>query len=86
MDSSRIGAIIAKVYMVVLCALVFQFAKEEHALLVLLTALLPYMLIAGFQSAMQSALHSKIWVRIAVGVLWTVIAFAFAYYKNWLNV
>lgn len=86
MNKDRIASIVAKVFVVLAFAAVFQYVKEAYSVLVLLIIGIPGMLAVGFQSLSGTKSPTKLWVRVLILVVYTIAVFGYAYYKNWLNI
>ena len=81
MDKFRIASIVAKVFVILVVAAVFQFVKEEYYMRMLMIVGLPYLLMYSL-----SVQKTPLWLRVLVSVLFALLAFGFAYYQNWLKI
>lgn len=81
MDKFRIASIVAKVFIILVVAAVFQFVKEEYYMRMLMIVGLPYLLMYSL-----SVQKTPLWLRVLVSVLFALLAFGFAYYQNWLKI
>ena len=81
MDKFRIASILAKVFIILVVAAVFQFVKEEYYMRMLMIVGLPYLLMYSL-----SVQKTPLWLRVLVSVLFALLAFGFAYYQNWLKI
>ena len=81
MDKFRIASIVAKVFIILIVAAVFQFVKEEYYMRMLMIVGLPYLLMYSL-----SVQKTPLWLRVLVSVLFALLAFGFAYYQNWLKI
>ncbi|MBQ1176979.1 MAG: hypothetical protein IIX52_05380 [Paludibacteraceae bacterium] len=81
MDKYRIASIVAKVFIILVVAAVFQFVKEEYYMRMLMIVGLPYLLMYSL-----SVQKTPLWLRVLVSVLFALLAFGFAYYQNWLKI
>lgn len=88
MDKFRIASIVAKVFIILVVAAVFQFVKEEYYMRMLMIVGLPYLLMYSlwFSVTTISVQKTPLWVRVLVSVLFALLAFGFAYYQNWLKI
>jgi hypothetical protein len=81
MDKFKIASIVAKVFIILVVAAVFQFVKEEYYMRMLMIVGLPYLLMYSL-----SVQKTPLWLRVLVSVLFALLAFGFAYYQNWLKI
>ena len=88
MDKFRIASIVAKVFIILIVAAVFQFVKEEYYMRMLMIVGLPYLLMYALWFSAASAPSQKmpLWLRVLVSILFALLAFGFAYYQNWLKI
>lgn len=87
MDKTRIAAIVARIYLILIIAAVLQFVKEECYMRMLMIVFLPYMLMYSlwFSAGKNEEQKQPLWVRALIGVGYTILSFGFAYYQNWLK-
>ena len=87
MDKTRIAAIVARLYLILIIAAVLQFAKEECYMRMLMIVFLPYMSMYSlwFSAGKSEVQKLPLWVRALIGVGYTILSFGFAYYQNWLK-
>lgn len=87
MDKTRIAAIVARIYLILIIAAVLQFVKEECYMRMLMIVFLPYMLMYSlwFSAGKSEEQKQPLWVRALIGVGYAILSFGFAYYQNWLK-
>ena len=87
MDKTRIAAIVARIYLILIIAAVLQFVKEECYMRMLMIVFLPYMLMYSlwFSAGRSKEQKLPLWARALIGIVYTLLSFGFAYYQNWLK-
>lgn len=87
MDKTRIAAIVARIYLILIIAAVLQFVKEECYMRMLMIVFLPYMLMYSlwFSAGKSKEQKLPLWARALIGIVYTLLSFGFAYYQNWLK-